>query len=371
MEGARGLAVLLVFFVHFHSIFGKELASGSSLAFFSRYLGTIGHVGVDLFFVISGFLIYGTVITKPPSILKFWKRRVQRIYPTFLAVFGVYLLLSVFFPVHNKIHGEPIEKATYILQNLLLLPGTFRIEPIITVAWSLSYEFAFYLTLPVVVSLTAFWRVPRPARIAIVFLAWIVWIVAATLGHLPIRFAMFLCGILVYELRSLGSKARSTGWMDAIALVLFGVAISTLYLGKNALPSQPGALLPIGPLKAIAVGIGCGAFCLQTFTTNGWLSKLLSISVVRWLGNMSYSYYLLHGLILLGFSQICLWLGIITSPLNILPILVASLACTFLASAALFRIVEVPWSLARQFQPLQPLSSVTLQAAEKSAAVGK
>jgi peptidoglycan/LPS O-acetylase OafA/YrhL len=119
--------------------------------------------GVDLFFVLSGYLIYGAVIRKKVSHLTFFRRRVERIYPTFLCVFAIYLVLSILFPEENKIPARSLAAAIYILQNALLLPGIFHIQPIITVAWSLSYELFYYLSLPVLVMMLGMrsWRSSR------------------------------------------------------------------------------------------------------------------------------------------------------------------------------------------------------------------
>src|SRR6516225_7867662 len=94
LEGIRGLAIVLVFFVHYHTLFGDYAQSDAISHFTSQFLGTVGHCGVDLFFVLSGFLIYGLVLRKRTPYLKFIQRRVERIYPTFAAVFGLYLVLS-------------------------------------------------------------------------------------------------------------------------------------------------------------------------------------------------------------------------------------------------------------------------------------
>src|SRR2546428_3012590 len=151
MEGLRGLAVLLVFFVHFHALFGPYTPTGIWLRT-SEFLGTVGNSGVDLFFVMSGFLIYGALIRREVGYFKFTSRRFARIYPAFLAVFIVYLGLSAVFPLQSKIHGGVFLAGRNLLGNLLLLPGIVYIRPCISVAWSLRYEFFFYLTLPIVIS---------------------------------------------------------------------------------------------------------------------------------------------------------------------------------------------------------------------------
>src|SRR4051812_40505055 len=94
MEGLRGLAVILVFFVHYHFVFKPWVSPDSHTFAVSNFLSTIGLSGVDLFFVISGYLIYGLTIRKPGKYMMFIKRRMQRIYPTFLCVFALYLVLS-------------------------------------------------------------------------------------------------------------------------------------------------------------------------------------------------------------------------------------------------------------------------------------
>src|SRR5229473_2644814 len=114
MEGVRGWAVLLVFFVHFHGAFSKYLSSGSPLFHISEFMGTLGSTGVDLFFVISGYLIYGAVMRSKFNYRRFMRRRVQRIYPTFLFLFFIYIGLWMFSSDENfKFHGTIGQKAAY------------------------------------------------------------------------------------------------------------------------------------------------------------------------------------------------------------------------------------------------------------------
>src|SRR5207245_8763379 len=138
----------------------------------SEFLGTIGNSGVDLFFVMSGYLFYAALIRREVGYFKFTSRRIGRIYPAFLAVFILYLALSAIFPPQNKIHGGAFLAGRYILANLLLLPGILNIRPIISVAWSLSYEFFFYLTLPLVISLARMRQWKRNHRLAEFALLW-------------------------------------------------------------------------------------------------------------------------------------------------------------------------------------------------------
>jgi peptidoglycan/LPS O-acetylase OafA/YrhL len=188
----------------------------------SRYAGTVGHSGVDLFFVLSGYLIYGATIRHAAPFARFLRRRVQRIHPTFLAVLSLYLLLSVLFPAQSKIPRGFVPAAGYLAANVLLLPGLFPIEPIITVAWSLSYEFAYYLGLPLLVAALGMRAWPRPWRVAF-FLALFAVAVAspAWIGGARSRMGMFVPGILLYELIESGAAARGVGaWGERAALVV-------------------------------------------------------------------------------------------------------------------------------------------------------
>src|SRR5581483_1777059 len=169
MEGLRGLAVLLVFFVHFHALFRIYVDRESLSYACSRFLSVTGHSGVDLFFVISGYLIYGAVLDRRIQYGRFLRRRVQRIYPTFLSVLGLYVVLSVLFPWKSKIPSGHLNAVLYVLANAALLPGILPIEPMMSVAWTLSYEFFFYLTIPIFV---AIWGLRERSRLArMVFLS--------------------------------------------------------------------------------------------------------------------------------------------------------------------------------------------------------
>src|ERR1035437_5792351 len=87
-------AVFLVFLVHYVTLITPWIQGEPSLLAFSIGLHSIRNVGVDLFFVLSGFLIYGSLIARPQKFSHFMSRRIVRIYPAFLAVFVIYIALS-------------------------------------------------------------------------------------------------------------------------------------------------------------------------------------------------------------------------------------------------------------------------------------
>jgi peptidoglycan/LPS O-acetylase OafA/YrhL len=352
MEGLRGFAVLLVFFVHYHALFAFLVDPASHSHAVSNFLWSIGHSGVDLFFVLSGYLIYGTVIKKARGYWPFMRRRIERIYPTFLAVFAIYLAMSLLFPAKSKLPAETGAAIKYVVQNLLLLPGMFNIEPLITVAWSLSYEFFYYLFIPVLVGLTAMrrwrpsWRVLFFLVLAVVFT--IVCVVGWT-NH--IRLVMFISGILLFEARHsfAWAKDRSRG-LEAAVVIGTLLTFPLIY----ALWSRPG-LLPLSPVsirsgeiaRIVVLFFSFFAFTLVTFNPATILGRVFSWTPIRWLGNMSYSYYLIHGLALNGLSlfAVAKLSGRGHSPLLFWLIIPMAFSFTLAVSALLFWLVERRFSL--------------------------
>jgi peptidoglycan/LPS O-acetylase OafA/YrhL len=185
MEGLRGIAVLMVFFVHTHALLGHYVSTTQLLWVWSSFLGSIGNAGVDLFFALSGYLIYGALMRHNTTFIGFVRRRVQRIYPTFLTVFVLYLVLSFVFPNASKLSDRTVpEVCVYVIQNVLLLPGVVDIAPIVTVSWSLSCEMAFYLTVGVLVYITRMWTWAQAYRVVFFAVLWI--LCAALLRAIPI-----------------------------------------------------------------------------------------------------------------------------------------------------------------------------------------
>lgn len=340
MEGLRGFAVFLVFLVHFVTLVAPYMEEGSEFLGFAKSLHTIGNTGVDLFFVLSGYLIYGSLFSRRQKFLSFLSRRIERIYPAFLPVFVAYLILSFVYPAENKIPAPFSEGMIYLVQNFLLLPGIFPIEPMITVAWSLSYEMLYYLAIPIVIPLFRL-RARNAAWRTIFFLS----VTLATVlycalngGH--VRLVMFISGILLYE--AMGSSHAMSPPSSVGLLALFVGLLST------QLPVAGSGGIA---LKITILFIAFFILCLTCFRTpSSWLPRAFSWTPLRWLGNMSYSYYLLHGLALkAGF----LFFSALLPPSSygawlFWALLPPTFIMTLIPTAALFLLVERPFSLTRR-----------------------
>jgi peptidoglycan/LPS O-acetylase OafA/YrhL len=347
MEGLRGLAVSLVFFVHFAALVQPWIAASPRLGELSRALHDIGGGGVDLFFVLSGYLIYGSLIARRQTFRTFFARRLERLYPAFGAVLALYVGLSLVFPEENRIPAGALAGGLYLVQNLALLPGIFPIVPIITVAWSLSYEMLFYLLIPLLVGVLGmrWWRAgSRALFFGAVALLCLVY-GALYGGH--VRMMMFVSGILLYETVRAG-RLRTPG--SAAAAVALGGGLLALGL--------PGGNDNLGiALRECVMFASFFVVCLACFRDPyGRLTRAFTWTPLRWLGNMSYSYYLIHGLALKGlFRALSILLPpAVTDSWFFWAVLPAAFAFTLLPSAALFVLIERPFSLrrARRSAPL-------------------
>src|SRR6267378_426924 len=304
MEGLRGIAVTLVFFVHFEALFGGWVTPGTASARAANFLATVGHTGADLFFVLSGYLIYGAILKMRESqggYATFMRRRVRRIYPTFLVMLAIYLALSIVLPSESKLPAGRGAALVYLIENALLLPILFRVTPLITVSWSLSYEVFYYATIPLLVGVFGMRRWQPRTRVQ--------WIgVAALAAFLPVAF-------VVVTGRVPGLPAADPGRHIACAVWLFVVLF---------------------------------VLTLVAFRAPGPLRELFSVAPLRWLGNMSYSYYLMHALALKGLALAFArlrpgWNPGATGHWLLLPL---AFAVTLVSSAGLFAAVEKRFSLA-------------------------
>jgi peptidoglycan/LPS O-acetylase OafA/YrhL len=287
MAGLRGAAVFLVFLTHYASLTLPWLQPHGLTYAVSQSLAAVGHSGVDLFFVLSGYLIYGTLLRSRQSIATFFKRRVRRIYPAFGCVLAFYLVLSILLPQEHKLPPNPADWPLYVLENALLLPGIFNIRPIIIVAWSLSYEAFFYVLAPILVIGLGLKNRTRSGRIAVLllltaggfFINW--WLMTGRM-----RLMMFAAGMLLFEVVDARPSVGKKPWGLVAALTALTVLMASASLDLSAL------------WRCVLLFACFGLLCLDALHWRTATARVLSWAPLRWLGNMSYSYYLLHGLTL-------------------------------------------------------------------------
>ncbi len=361
LDGVRGVAMVLVFLAHADRTF-LWLRQGVAGEWASLWFTNgVGHAGVELFFVLSGYLLYGYLVAEPRAYAPFLKRRAERLYPAFLAVFLLYLALSYARPDRSKIPAG-WDGAGYVAANALLLPGIFDLHPMITVAWSLSYELLFYLTVPWVAWSLRGWRPERRCRVLVGFaVAYTIYSVAdryrsVHIGGLSLppaahmRLLMFVAGMLVYEWSRMDAvRARLTRGVEAAALAVAALAAVFVYWTQEH-PRVLAAWLPgFGEFPDVyrvwALALAAPGVFLCALDGGGLVSRLLRRPWLRWLGQQSYSFYLMHGLAMLAASEaLRRWLqpGLGSYWVAVSLAAVASVA----VSLGLFVLVEKPYSLA-------------------------
>lgn len=361
MDGMRGYAVLLVFLVHHHSLFGDYLPSHSLAFTLSQAAQDIGYSGVDVFFVLSGFLIYGLLLHKQIPYLTFCRRRIRRLYPTYLCVVCIYVVLSQSRLTVSKVPSSWPEATFYLIANLLFLPGILPMHPLITVAWSLSYEMFFYLSIPALIAVTRMRRWRRLSRCLLFGGLLLVHCIAYRMNILPhIRLGMFIAGILLCEIIDAGwcrprlSRVGEWGVIACYFAVL--AALATFEFSDQRIVFNPHFLNARFAYWTLFLAIVIPAISVYAFQFNGILKAVFNSPPARWLGNMSYSYFLIHGLVLnmVAFVLKRMWPGGLVSTPFFLLLLVTNLFLTVMASLLLFVLVEKPFSLS---MPKQQLAS--------------
>lgn len=245
LDTLRAAAITLVFMYHYMCFVSGEATFG--------WASTIGWVGVDLFFVLSGYLISnqifgGIVRGQPLSLKNFYARRFLRTLPNFYVVLGLYFLLPA---LMGGSAPPPLWRFLTFTQNLWLQPGTAFSH-----AWSLCIEEQFYLLLPAVVIVAA--RYGKSVRLAWTALAllmlagialrsllWLRYgreVDGAIGGYYPnvyyssfCRFDEFLPGIAVALLKSFHPEAWRKILRRGQMLLLAGAAATALmfYLAIN------------------------------------------------------------------------------------------------------------------------------------------
>ncbi|GAB3272704.1 acyltransferase family protein [Arthrobacter pigmenti] len=296
IQGLRAIAVALVVIYHLW----PEPLSG-------------GYAGVDVFFVISGYLITSHLLSAPPRNLndlgRFWSRRIRRLLPACLLVLGASSIATrLFLPSTqwSDSASQTIASALYV-QNWLLagrsvdyLAADSASSPV-QHFWSLSVEEQFYLAWPLLIMaayLIATRRRFHARRftrtlITVVILASLAFSILATAAEpasayfiTPTRIWELAIGGFAATLGSANAKSRHglgsavVSWCGITAIIVTGFA----YTSSTAFPGY-AALLPVLGTAAVIVA-GSGSRWAPT--------SVLKIRPVQWLGNVSYSLYLWH-----------------------------------------------------------------------------
>jgi peptidoglycan/LPS O-acetylase OafA/YrhL len=318
LDTLRALAVLVVMFYHL-TIFGELPSCILPVTYF-------GWMGVDLFFVLSGFLI-GQQVLKPylngqrPSIMEFYRRRAYRILPAYLVVLALYFLVPGWreFP-----RLAPLWKFLTFTQNL----GFTFDSRAFSHAWSLCVEEHFYLVLPLLVTLLML----RPsARTASAVLAFVVFFGIALrtflITHYPddvwvgiyypsyTRLDGLLAGVTLAIIRTFRSAWWSILMQRGHTLFLTGTlcvgSVVWMFRGHD-LGSSTGSAMWGVILGFPLLALGLGLITASSVSTNGVLSHV-KVPGAETIATLAFSLYLVHKavghIVMQRFPQITLQQG--------------------------------------------------------------
>ena len=291
IDGMRAFAVLAVIVYHIN-----------------KHLLPAGFVGVDIFFVISGYLIsahiFSTAARGEFSFIDFYFRRIRRIAPAMLVVLAVTLIVSQILLLPDDAKGAA-KSAVWSLASLAnvyfwlfqdagYFAGSSNLLPLLHL-WSLGVEEQFYLVWPVIA--LAMYRL----RVAVQMWAMFAIIIASTLFAqlsfvdspsfvyfmLPSRCGELMIGALL-ALAVVSGKTQSISPRLALPLALAGVTLvvcSAIFISAHAV--FPGLL-------ALPPTIGAALIILAGGVGGNGVSRALSTQPLRWLGILSYPAYLWH-----------------------------------------------------------------------------
>ncbi|WP_433966854.1 acyltransferase family protein [Tunturiibacter gelidiferens] len=298
LDGLRGVAILSVMLYHFT---GTYKGANPLLRLWSLVAGA-GWMGVDLFFVLSGFLITGILYDTAHAehkVRNFYARRALRIFPLFYAVlFGLLLLTPV---LHMHWRSEHLLYFFYLSNaDHLLVPHFQSPSQWVNLGhlWSLAVEEQFYLLWPFVV-----WRVKNRTTLLRIILA--VLVAGPILRALLIATgmdALEMSRLLVTRADSLLfgggvallARAPSADRIPTERILITSVSLLAILLYVAHGPEASSAWIATVGYSAIAMCFASLIFLAQE--GSNWVTALFDRPLLRFFGRYSYGLYLFHGL---------------------------------------------------------------------------
>jgi peptidoglycan/LPS O-acetylase OafA/YrhL len=321
IQALRALAAYLVVVVHIAPLISKFGISPTSTEF--------GACGVDLFFVISGFVMVWTTSRRPTTPWGFFGNRLARIAPTYwlitFAVFGIGMMYPALSGAKASV-GELIDSLFFIPYER----DTGQLYPVLYVGWTLNYEIFFYLIFSMsILCRSAFFRVTvsTAALVLIVIYGLIAGPKSAILQFYtnPIifefAFGMWL-GLARLHDRSFGPKT----------------ATIILFVGLPLLLMHP---FFISGSRAFWSGIPSLAIVAASLSLESH-DRMLRSAGFQLIGAASYMLYLVHPIVLSAFTKVAARLSLLQSPAGSSFSVIIAFALVGLVAIALHLLIERP-----------------------------
>jgi peptidoglycan/LPS O-acetylase OafA/YrhL len=318
VDGLRAFSILFVIYHHASKL---------------PWMGHLhGYLGVDIFFVISGFLITYLLAQEKQNngkidINAFYVRRAFRILPVYAVMLAVYI--GATFLSGDAVSWNLMKRD---LPYFLTFLNEFAPSPNGFIpfgfSWTLGVEEKFYLLWPVfcfILLMRSNWARWRPAILAFLFIG--------LLAIAPLKFqaARSYSGLLVGSCLAL---VLSGPWSSAIRERLHklsaGVPLMFFCFGLY--------LVDVNKYFLFVFSLSVVLLVAHVSTTQSWLRSFLSHPMLTWLGKRSYGMYLIHMLPLQGFEK---WINL-PLPYKTFAVTVCSFTVAALLADVLFRVVESP-----------------------------
>lgn len=316
LDGVRGIAILLVLGIHF--MYSGAVPSAPRVFVNATKVLAFGWMGVDLFFVLSGFLITGILldtVSSPNYFRAFYARRVLRIFPVYYAILTVVacaLPCAARFPSFPWPSPTLLHLSFFYIQNWWMSFHSQNAAGVLGDYWSLAVEEQFYLLWPLVVL-----KLRRPGLV---------------------RFCIFVCMmtpllrllVVIYRPRALILLIGTIPRMDTL---LWGALVAIAVRTPGVVRRLKPYLLPIAIVSALAlfiidfplhelytraqytqsvgysvIAVGFSAFLLMGYLADGSsspLARLLSSRLLTSFGRYSYGIYLFHAFLIAGMNLAC------------------------------------------------------------------
>jgi len=314
LDGLRGIAVLMVMFGHFLAVCKTEiLAIGPSIGLLAFKLASQGAHGVDLFFVLSGFLITGILVdTKQSSnyFTAFYARRFLRIFPIYyLTLLGILVVLPKFLSFSSAASQSMIGNQAYLwcyainippFSHLRFFDGNLNFVHF----WSLAVEEHFYIFWPLIVYILPK-RMLALGCCIIVMAAIVFRSVLATVNADGWTIATFtLCRVDSLAIGGLVAILLRSNW-QALTTTICKPILAVSGILFVLMMARPSSRMSNDLDSTIIAIFFASVLIIAVHSTRGSLAwRVLNLKGLRYAGQISYGLYIFHFLFLGAFSHI-------------------------------------------------------------------